>query len=448
MNLMLAIIQFILIGITILFEYRRGSISVFLWAMLLIMVGFAHLSNIISGSEKYPEQVYIQASIFGILFIIIYLIMRNIDIFSEKVNVMKNIRSKIHNNELELEMSQNFILQWMKVILFGSVLGMMKFAIVTFGSLGQSSWAGLLYSGVSVYSVKSIWGIIYLISGMGILLPCAILFFCLYQKKYISLIVYSFIMLIPTIITRNRASMLPIFVTFILFLYVKYERITVMLCIKYIVLASFVLLALYIFRAFRSYGTISAFINSFNWHQFITLIFNMFRNNDGELGLINAFYYFIDGKGDFPEFNTLATYKRIFLMMIPTRFSLGLKPNDFAIAMGSAYINDYTNTRYSMHPTLLGDCFANMNWFGIFLGGFWAFFIEVVDRICNRISVICSIFLVTIWGYTYLLVGRGSVYNGVCTGVRLTLMLACVYWVAVKFKIRRKKKWQFGTAGE
>ena len=66
---------------------------------------------------------------------------------------------------------------------------------------------------------------------------------------------------------------------------------------------------------------------------------------------------------NFPNFNQGHTYLRVLLFFIPESFSMGIKPPDFAVSMGSAYINNFSNTIYSMHPTFYGDLFANFSYF-------------------------------------------------------------------------------------
>lgn len=428
-----------MIAVVIFYEYKRGSVSIFLWAMVEVMVGLAHLMNVMFGNFNYPPDVYEKAALFGITFILLYLLVRRIKIFPVQVNVLEGIRNKIWAGELDRDCDRKILQSTMKILMLCSILGILGFCIVTFGSLKSTTWAGFLYTGVSVYSFQSIWGLIYLISGMLILLPGGIMVTQLQQRKYIAFIIWFGIMTLPTIVLRNRAGILPLFVAVILFLYIKYDKVTLKLCAKYGFLAAAAIITLYTLRAYRAYGTIDAFLTNFNLKFFVGQIVNSLKNSDGELGLINAFYYFIDGKGQFPGFNTLATYRRILLMALPTRFSFGLKPSDFAIAMGSAYINDYTNTRYSMHPTLFGDCYANGNYMGVLLAVFWAVFVDIIDHLCNRKNVSCSIYFAAIWSYSYLLVGRGSVYNGVVTGVRLTIGFFIIYWVCSRIYVNKPR---------
>ena len=66
------------------------------------------------------------------------------------------------------------------------------------------------------------------------------------------------------------------------------------------------------------------------------------------------------------------------LVFIPTRWSLGLKPDDFAIIMGSAI---GMGPGGSTHPTLFGDCFANLGMYGVLLGIFWGIYATSMDYI-------------------------------------------------------------------
>lgn len=125
------------------------------------------------------------------------------------------------------------------------------------------------------------------------------------------------------------------------------------------------------------------------------------------------------------------------LVLLPTKLSFGLKSSDFAITMYSAYFNDYNNVVGSMHPTLFGDCYANFGYCGVFLGVFWAILVKVIDKVCKRKDDFYSIILCIIWGYSYVIMGRGAVYNGFTTGVHLTIFLSLIYLVQ-KVKILKK----------
>ena len=83
----------------------------------------------------------------------------------------------------------------------------------------------------------------------------------------------------------------------------------------------------------------------------------------------------------------------------------------------------------STHPTLFGDCFGNLYWFGILLGGLWA-------ELANRIDLLISkqkydffkIMFFFLASYSFVVIGRGSVYNGFeefAWGVLFLSLLKC-----------------------
>ena len=78
LSFILAITQFLLITIIVFQEYRRKSIGVFLWAMLLILFGIMHLSTVVANYHDYPMWVYNHASLFVILFCLFYMVTRKI----------------------------------------------------------------------------------------------------------------------------------------------------------------------------------------------------------------------------------------------------------------------------------------------------------------------------------------------------------------------------------
>ena len=68
MNLMLAILQLVFCGSVTIFEYKRKSIGVFLWAILLVIFAIPHFVGIVSNVNKYSEEILIKASLFFLAF--------------------------------------------------------------------------------------------------------------------------------------------------------------------------------------------------------------------------------------------------------------------------------------------------------------------------------------------------------------------------------------------
>ena len=73
---LLAILQFITITGICVYEYKRKSIAVFLWAMLLLLFGVMHMLTVLVFEHEYPIYVYDEASVFVLLFSLLYLVIR------------------------------------------------------------------------------------------------------------------------------------------------------------------------------------------------------------------------------------------------------------------------------------------------------------------------------------------------------------------------------------
>lgn len=104
-NFMLGTIQFASISIIAFLEYKARSLSLFLWGTLLIMFGFPHLFVILLGISGYDELVMIKASLFVILFNIVYLITRMILTKAFRSLVMKTCLANaalVHNKNLRI----------------------------------------------------------------------------------------------------------------------------------------------------------------------------------------------------------------------------------------------------------------------------------------------------------------------------------------------------------
>lgn len=218
---------------------------------------------------------------------------------------------------------------------------------------------------------------------------------------------------------------------------IKYRKINLKTIIIGAILGVISIILMYGLRLFRFYGTIDQFLDNFVLSEFIEKLIKMLKNNNGELDLIDAYYYFIEKNNNFEGFEQLSTYIRMILFWVPTKLSFGVKPFDFAITMGSAYSNNLYNTIYSMHPTLFGDCYANFGFLGIILGIFWAIFVKCIDMLCFRKRYLYRVFLSILWGYSYIVIGRGSVYNGFYYGIRGTLIIGLIY-IIIKSYIKLK----------
>lgn len=193
----------------------------------------------------------------------------------------------------------------------------------------------------------------------------------------------------------------------------------------------------YFLRLLRIYGGFFNFYENFDFLSMGRLVLEMIVEGDGELSLRKAFYHFIEHNNQFQDFNQGHTYIRLLLIAIPTSLSFGIKPDDFAIAMGSAWINNPYNTNYSMHPTLYGDVFANFWWWGVIAAFFWALFSFFIDHISERRSRTVTDVLYVVFASMYIIIARGSVYNGVFNAYISCLIIMTVYVIS-RIRIRRQ----------
>ena len=123
------------------------------------------------------------------------------------------------------------------------------------------------------------------------------------------------------------------------------------------------------------------------------------------------------------------------MFWLPGSFSSGLKPDDFAVTMASAYMGNPFNQTYSVHPTFFGDAYANFGFFGIFLGVVWAVVFNCLDRWIANIDSRAKPYVVSALAYAFVLIGRGSVYNGTVIGI---VSIALIF--AAFFILERKRK--------
>ena len=122
------------------------------------------------------------------------------------------------------------------------------------------------------------------------------------------------------------------------------------------------------------------------------------------------------------------------LVYLPTGLSGGIKPPDFAISMGIAAGGDATS---SMHPTVFGDCYANLGGWGVMIGAFWAALVSVLDKLVLKFKdpyymlmgyILCS--------SSYVIIARGAVYNGFANIAWGLPLLFAFYIISNRLKLR------------
>lgn len=438
MNLFLAAVQLLSIIMICIYEYNKKNISVFLWGVLLVMFGIPHFISILFSISEYSSDILIKASLFVIMFNFVYI--------TSKILISLAIKRKILSKKLILENNKlnndnmiiytnrdNYLLKIFFTLLILSFIILLLYIYNYLGSIDNVSWGSLytLNNKLGFKSPLKYANVIFFSAG-GI-----ILIYKVANKKFHFFFAIG-IVILYALITGNRITILPAIVSLIIsYMYKSNYKLNIKKIIFFSITGFLVVYLVYGLRLLRIYGGIYNFITSFNIKEMNNKIFDMMINGDGELALRNVFYYFIKINNNFPNFNKGHTYIRVLLMPIPTAFSFGIKPPDFAITMGSAELNNVFNTTYSTHPTLYGDVFANLWWFGILLGIFWAMLTIIVEIYINRRNYIVRNLLKVLYGVVYVIVGRGSVYNGLFIGYSSSIIIGLMYLVSrkrIKFK--------------
>lgn len=393
----LALIQFVVIAYICVIEAKRKASVVFMWATLMVMFGVMHAYSVITNSGSYSSVTMNEASLFVTIFCIIYLVTRN-----WLVKRVKDMPRAFSYDELAAEPIQETRYMFVLFILaiFWTVGNIAAFS----GGILNATWGkGRDYTASLGYvNSNQLSNLIYFsMSGLSL--------YFLIKKQWSKVAVAIVLMLLITLVTTNRILVIPILVVVIAYCLFRIKKIKITHAILAGLAAVGVIYLVYGLRVYRHIGSMSDFIASFNIKEFIGRINHYIATDNGELGLRNDFYFFLENDNQFEGFGKGATYLRMLLVYIPTRFAFGLKPSDFAITMGAAV---GMAAGGSTHPTLFGDCYANLGWFGILLGAFWAGYATLADHInlkfkggAHRVLVYC------LFATMYVIMGRGSVYN-------------------------------------
>ena len=426
MVIILGIIQFIVILSITTFEFKNKSPVVFLWATLSLMFGLMHMITSVTGDYLYSDDILTEASFFVIIFSLLYIFSRVIFIKAKRLS-LKNI-FQINNIQASLENEISYDTFLSILFILAMLLKLVPY-LQYVGDILSTSWGvGRAYSAtldyVNTEQIARI--VIYSLSGL------VALFILRKDRKYI---IISAVLVFCVLLTRNRIEILPLLCSLLTVYIFKHEKLNFKTVLVAIITGVIVIDIVYAIRVFRHYGTVQNFLEGFDLYDFISRILLYLATDNGELGLRRDFYFFINGDNNFENFGKMHTYIRMMLVYLPTSWSFGLKPDDFAIAMGQA---KGMVAGGSTHPTLFGDCYANLGIFGFLLGMFWAMYANITDIIIKkRKKMTVKILLFVLNAVAYVIIGRGSVYNSfwlVAYGVPL---LAFLEWFSNRFHLPR-----------
>lgn len=425
MIFLLGIIQLITIIFICIYEFKKKSIAVFMWAILLVMFGIPHFISTLTNSFYFSIETMNTASLFVILFGITYIVGRNL--FAKRISVSE-IKRKTDISELNSKYYKKFMLFLFAMLIILVLLRLVNL-IRSAGNIFDTSWVTMRSIEGDYFSFSQFFIPFYFMSS-----SCLIMALKLKNKKVICL--SSLVMVLEVVISRNRIEILPLAVSIIYYIILQQNRLNIKNMIVLFLIAIFGIYAIYGLRVFRHAGTFSNFLERYDFITFNQTILDYFENDDGELGLRNYMYYFIENDNNFEDFNKGHTYIRMALGVLPTQWSFGLKPSDFAISMGKA-VNPKISG-YSIHPTLFGDVYANFGIYGFLFGFVWAILLTLIDNIANKKNKITFLPFLVVWASVFVIQARGSVYNGYISGVYATIFLYII-WMLFKFILKIEK---------
>lgn len=405
-------------GAIFFYEWRKKSTGTVLWAMLFVVFTLPHTAHILAGD--YPQHVLDEATVFVILFMGIYFLCRIL--YYGKVN-----RCPGRSIEMtDFSQTPQSLVDFLLVVYF------LSFLIVAIGfygrgySLSQSTWSEVLHMDMTV-AEKLATKIIVAFSGLGFVCFCR-------KEKYRFLLLFA-IFVFYLVLSKSRYNILGFVTPFMIYFLFNKERKKVVGGVAAGVLLVF---AVFVFQQIRWLGGFSNFL-AVGFDEVLARSVEYMKAGNGELGLLKAFYFFIEKGNAFPDFGEGNGFVRLALMIFPSSL-LVFKPRDFAIDMYREWFK-VDNPTGTMHPTVFGDAYANAGFAGSCAGGFCAVLVSFVDECVNRtadptlrmmkISMACTMLV---------LLGRGAMYNSIFNFIVGWLLLEMLYAVYRLFMRRRKRK--------
>lgn len=436
-NVLLSVIQFILNIFVCCFEYKRGSLSVVLWGVLLIVFAFPHIIYVSFNQMTYPTWVYTQASAFVIFFIMVYIVTRTLFTYC-----IKNNKNVSYDLRTFLKKSSLNILYYRKISYLYFLAHILMFVVIVLyvysvsGNILNSSWGVLLNNLPSPYNLGFSFSSFFLFTLPVTCITSSCIIFYIYHKKIFLAIFMLAIILCEALILREKQRLLPFVLPLFLLFCIKNNRltlVTIMNGILFSILGYSAVVFLSLIRDGTLYNTLGLLSPSWVFTNIVSTICNM----GSETGLGKVFYYFIYMGNKFEGFNSGATYLRLIFFWLPTNFSYGLKPKDFAVTMGSAWLG-YEQDAFSMHPTFWGDCFANFGWYGVLLAIIWAFAVMYIDRlVVGKQNLFIKLSIATSALQMYVMVARGSVYNACFVFIECMVFIFIVKMIMKNIGLKR-----------
>lgn len=366
--------------------------------------------------EDISTYVYDEVTSYILVFQFIYLI--NCILLSGKLR----FNSWNYFDEIIIEKSNIIfigVVNFVSILFF--VYGISKFNITL---LIYADWWSVVHSNSSITLVASY--LSYASSSLAMM--------CMITNKFriIPVLYCLFFVLFTVFILKTRGYLIS-FLTPVFLYYLFSTKFSNLSKFKNIFFSVFFILSLFIFtRMVRHGGDISGLFEM-SFGDFNELFVS--ATSDGsEFLLIKSLYLFVDRGMEFlpEEFGGFYTLRRLLFFFLPTGL-FDLKPMEFSYIMYEVYYGSGNGNGLSLHPTIIGEAFANGGLLGVVLYPIlivWLFsFISVVLS-KNKVSYVyigpvCVLCL---------FLARGAIYNGFVFFIGSCVILATLSKV-LKFKI-------------
>lgn len=403
--------------INILFEFFYKSLSILLWAMLLIIFTIPHV--FLYNTGKVPNEVLDWAALFALTFNIIYLITRIILNRGIRINFKGTI---IDDNKLAEE-KQSYVNLYFFIYLLS--IGLIFFGLVSNGiSLLDFTWSERInYEQSFIERISEF--LIIAFSGIGCILLLR------GDKSKFLIVVIAFILYV--LLTKSRYNILPFIIPFLVY-YVYSGKIKKVF--NSLLIGCLILFSVFFLQQIRYAGSLKNLFMNQNISDIIGNTFLTIKSGEGEFGLSRVFYYFVQNNNNFEEFGQGLTYIRLLFMPFPSGI-VPFKPRDFAMDMWEAW-HGITTTSGTMHPTLYGDAFANFGFAGILLGALFACIAKVADILTKSNSELKKILYISILSTMYILIARGAIYNSIANTF-WSIVLVNIIILVVNFFIKKRE---------
>lgn len=396
--MLVGIIQFILIVIIVIYEYKKKSPAFFLWITLTILFGIPHMFTTLEVENMLELSILNEASFFVILFCIFYIFTRL-------------LLSKVFNLQIIIRtISKNKSKKFLKIVEKLFYLSFILYLVSIFKVNGIS----FNINKTLIYKTMASKNLLTLISTYLYYASSPIILYYLRIKNNKKMIIIGMLIVFRTLITTSRMDMMILIVAIISNIILQ-NKIKIKDIIKISIIGITSIYIIYFIRAFRYYYSLTS-IFSIDFMLLNNQIISFIMEGNGDINLREVFYFFIRGDNKFEGFGNLSTYKRLLLFFIPNKLIFNIKPEDMCLTMGRAWRPDFNGIiEYSVTPTLFGDCYANLGFNGFILGILWAIIITIFDRIIIKVKKNeIKLILYSLIAVNYIDIARGSIYNPIC----------------------------------